>query len=489
MNTDTKPLRVYREEDWFSLDTEPTVLLPAIRPEPTSKTPGPRHAAPVNWSRIRHRITVVTLVIGVTCALYIGQHMLWPHEQLPSTDPGWVWAWLGILWAVAVIPAACEMSGLLMWRPPLAQPRPIRNLVCWRIVSRGLNVEALRETITACRREMQRTPLFPYVIEVVIDTGTSTDGLPVPGADLRYLRVPKQYSTVNGTRNKARALNYALWASPIPDDAWIVHLDEESRPLRSGITGIAAAIHEEEASGKLRIGQGTITYHRDWANHPFFTLADCIRTGSDLGRLYLSMKVGVPLFGLHGSFIVVRNDVERALGFDVGPKGSLTEDAWWGTIAMDQGYRCRWVEGHVAEQCTFSVRDFLKQRRRWFSGMACTALRAPVSWKWRALLGISMVTWASAPIAWIYTIAHFVAGGYCPPEIRAMANISLAVYITTTIIGLGVNMEEHGIRHPLLKLRWLATWIACLPVFSFMEATAVAYALVSPAKTFDVVRK
>lgn len=66
MNTDTKPLRVYREEDWFSLDTEPTVLLPAIRPEPTSKTPGPRHAAP-----IRRTSAMYSVIMAVWLALCV----------------------------------------------------------------------------------------------------------------------------------------------------------------------------------------------------------------------------------------------------------------------------------------------------------------------------------------------------------------------------------------------------------------------------------
>ena len=99
-------------------------------------------------------------------------------------------------------------------------------------------------------------------------------------------------------------------------------------------------IAEEEASGELRIGQGIIVYHRDWKNHPFFTLSDYIRTGSDLGRLFLSMRIGVPLFGLHGSYIVVRNDVEKQVGFDVGPKARLRK--------MHSGDPSRWRLGAAA---------------------------------------------------------------------------------------------------------------------------------------------
>ena len=439
----------------------------------------------------RHRVIVTVLLAAAMAALFAVQQYLWPRNPLPR---GWLaeaWSWGGLIWAVAFIPAVAELAGLYLWRAPSAPPRRIGNLVCWRVVSKGINAGALTATIEACRREMRYTPLFRYVIEVIIDRNTAGEGLPPEGGDLHYIRVPHGYVTPGGTAAKARALHYALQVSPLGPRGWLVHMDEESWPTRSGITGIAAMISEEERVNPRcpRIGQGTITYHREWKHHPFFTLSDCIRSGSDKGRLYLSMKIGVPLFGLHGSFIVVRNDVEQSVGFDIGPRGSLTEDAWWGTLAMDRGLRCRWVEGYVAEQCTQRIPDFLKQRRRWFNGLARTALSAPASWRWRAVLTVSMLAWASAPFAWIYTAAHLAAGGYVSPVIRVAADFSLAVYTVTTLIGLQLNMREHGIRGTAQKIRWAVTWLACLPVFSLLESTAVAYAIVRPAKDFHVVRK
>ena len=334
---------------------------------------------------------------------------------------------------------------------------------------------------------MQALPLFRYVIEVITDT--SHGGLPAPATDLRYIQVPRDYQTPRGSRAKARALHYALQVSPIPDNAWIVHLDEESRPTPSGIRGIARMIAEEEASGQLRIGQGAITYHRDLDRQPFFTLADCIRTGSDLGRLFLSMRLGVPLFGLHGSFIVVRNDVEQDTGFDVGPRGSITEDAWWGYEQMERGRRCRWVDGYIEEQCTQTAGDFMNQRRRWFSGLVKVALCAPVGWRWRAVLGISMAAWALAPLAWLYTIEHFTNGGHISLAVQVAANLTLAVYVVTTLLGLRVNLTEHGVTSPVRRLGWSLTWLACLPIFSLMETAGVAWALVNPARSFHVVKK
>lgn len=480
---------------WPRLAGRRPAAAPAISTAGTARRPAPvalprishRKASP--WPDIKHRTLVLVSMAVATIALYVIQSLAWPHSPLPHSAIMRVWSLGSLVWLSATVPAAFELTGLLMHRYPrdLRTVQPISQLVVWRIVSRGINVEALTATILRCRAESRATPLFRYVIEVVTDT--SHDGLPVPASDLAYIRVPADYTTPGRTRNKARALEYALQFSPVPDDAWIVHLDEETQPTPSGIRGIARMIAEEERNGRLRIGQGTIVYHRDWRAHPFFTLSDCIRTGSDLGRLYLSMRAGVPLFGLHGSFIVVRNDVEKGVGFDVGPHGSITEDAFWGCAQMQAGRRCRWVDGYLEEQCTQSIPDFLKQRRRWFNGLVKVALFAPVQLRWRIVIGLSMAAWALAPLAWAYTLAHFAIGGYTFTWIRALADLSFAVYITTTLIGLRVNLSEHGVTSQARRAGWCLAWLLLMPAFSLMESAGVGYAIVRPSSGFHVVSK
>jgi egghead protein (zeste-white 4 protein) len=454
------------------------------------------HVSP-RTETLMHRIRVSSLVSAAIAILYAGQDFIWPHSPLPHGYLQDIWAWSGILWATAAIPAVFELIGLMMWRAPHAEARPIGNLVCYRIVSRGLNKEALAGTINAIRVQMARNPMFPYVIEAVVDTDTSEDGLPPEEGNLRYIRVPKNYSTPNGTLKKARALHYANepGVSLIPPKTYIMHCDEETHPTHSSIDGLAAAIREEEdkcaadPQYRPRIGQGTITYHRDLDTHLFFTLSDCIRTGSDLGRLYLSMIMGVPVFGLHGSYIMIRDDVEKEISLDVGPEGSLTEDAWFGAMAMEKGYRCRWVEGHMAEQCTFKKRDFWEQRRRWHSGLVRTSLHVPTKLRWRIGMLISMIAWSLAPLSILYTVSHFFFGGYTDPGIRMAANFSLAVYVATTLVGLRVNLIDHGITSRARKIKLALTWLIYLPASSLMEAIGVSYSIVKPAKGFYVVKK
>jgi beta-1,4-mannosyltransferase len=376
-----------------------------------------------------------------------------------------------------------------MYKHPahLDHVRPTQKLVSLRIVSRGTNVEALTSTIRRCQKEMARLPLFPYVIEVVTDT--LDIHLPNPNDDLLYITVPKEYRTKKGSLYKARALQYALENSLLPDDAWIVHLDEETHLTISGIKGICAMIQEEETSGTLRIGQGAILYHRNWHKHPFLTLADNVRTGDDFARFHFQHRLGITIFGLHGSYIVVRNDVEKSVGFDFGPNGSITEDAFWALVAMEHGYRCRWVDGYLEEQSTQSIGDFVKQRRRWFQGLAKVVLFAPVKPIWRVSLGINTILWALAPFASLYTIAHFFYGFPTAPWLHFLANFSFACFGVLYLIGLKANLDEYRIKSMWRRFTWTIIQIVLLPAFNAIEGIGVLMAIFRPHPGFHVVKK
>ena len=326
-----------------------------------------------------HRLRAIVFTTSVTTIL-LASHSLSPAGRPPQTAVEDVVSWVSLLWLGALLPGSLGLIGTLLYRFPtdLDAIRPINRMICWRIVTAGKNIDIVLSTIRRCRAEMAKTPLAPYLIEVVIDACDNVARLPAGDVDVRVIVVPPEYATPNKSRYKARALHYALFNSSISETAWIVHLDEETQPTQSAIKGVCKFIAEEEASGRLRIGQGALLYHREWKRHPFLTLADNVRTGDDLARFHLQHRLGVTMFGLHGSFIVVRNDVEKATGgFDFGPNGDITEDAFWAIKAMQNGLRCAWVDGFMEEQSCMSIVDFLRQRRRWFHGLVKTVLYAP----------------------------------------------------------------------------------------------------------------
>jgi egghead protein (zeste-white 4 protein) len=460
----------------------------SCRVHPPRRAPGLVRYLPLRLLSA-HRLRVLTYMALGVLVLYGLEAWLWPVSREPETTVESVWSWGSLLWLGAVVPGTLGTIGMLMFRHAqhAAEVQPINKLVAWRIVSRGTNTTALITTIRRCQTEMSRTPLFPYVVEVVTDAGDVS--LPPPNDDLRYLAVPPDYQTANKSLYKARALQYALEHSPLPDDAWIVHLDEETQPTESGIRGICAMIRDEEGSGALRIGQGALLYHRNWQEHPILTLADNVRTGDDFARFHFQHSVGMTIFGLHGSYIVVRNDVEKAIGFDFGPQGSITEDAFWALVAMERGRRCRWVDGYLEEQSTQSLADFVRQRRRWFQGLVKVSVHAPVKLRWRLSLGLNTFLWSLAPLASLYTVGHLFYGFSHEWWIRFLANDSFASFATLYLVGLQANLCERGIKPWWTRICWFAAQVLLLPVFNLMEGMGVLTAILRPAAGFHVVKK
>jgi hypothetical protein len=115
-------------------------------------------------------------------------------------------------------------------------------------------------------------------------------------------------------------------------------------------------------------GQGIILYNGEgfWDNW-YFTVADGIRVGDDLARFHFQNSVvHRPVFGVHGSFLMVNGEMEAECTWDFG---SLAEDFEFSQDAWRRGFTSGRIHGIVREQSPVNLRDFLKQRRRWFLGI------------------------------------------------------------------------------------------------------------------------
>ncbi len=438
-----------------------------------------------------HRTRILVSMVSIILISSVW-YLLSPPDRPPTTLLDKIWSWSSLLWLSGMLPGTVGLFGAFAYHHPgsLDDVQPINRTICWRIVTAGKNINVVLSTIRRCQSEMAKTPIAPYVIEVVVDYCDNILLLPQHDKDVRVVIVPQDYRTPNNSRFKARALHYALLHSSISKATWIVHLDEETQPTSSAIKGICNFIRQEELSQALRIGQGGLLYHREWERYPFLTLADIGRTGDDFARFYFQHRLGVTLFGLHGSYIVVRNDVEKGTGgFDFGPQGDITEDAFWAVKAMENGLRCAWVEGYLEEQSCMSFLDFLRQRRRWFQGLIKVALHAPVKLRWRLCLGLNTMLWGLAPFAMLYTFANLFHNVGINTIIRFLASYSFATFAALYITGLKANMDEHGIRGRGRRAMMTFLVFLLLPVFAMTESLGVLWAMVTPVKGFQVVKK
>jgi egghead protein (zeste-white 4 protein) len=454
-------------------------------------TPPPRfvRAGPVDDATRVSLCAWGTIGVPILFGAIVGvRSLLWGGGRPAASTLDQVLVLLSATWMAPVAITAVTVAGYVLFRRPEPPPRHLASLnvpVCFRVVARGDNVPTVQGTVHSIRATMAALPVFPYSIEVVTDRPVPLPPLP----EIVPLVVPDGYRTRRGSLYKARALQYAVERSALPDRAWIMHLDEESHITRSVVLGISRAVAEEHSSESPRIGQGLILYHRNLEEDLLFGLADSIRSGDDVGRFYIQHRLGVTLFGLHGSFILVRNDIEKDIGFDVGPGGSVTEDAFWALQQMALGRRCRWVDGVVVEQAPQRLRDFLKQRRRWFVGLVQVVLRAPVPLRWRLPLAFSIAAWSVAWLGVLYTYVNLLTGVDTPDVIWLAGTFAFAVYVAQYLVGLRVNMDHRGIHGFWRRARLYVLQVLLVPVFALMEASGVVYGIVKPGCGFHVISK
>lgn len=440
-------------------------------------------------------VTVATFAAAVT-AVRLVNDWCWGAGRPPATGTEHLLQWASWAWAASLPTVIVSVLALCISTDPHDEAPPLDPsvVVAFRIVSRGRNVEALAGTVAAVRRVMHETPLFRYRIEVVTDEAVAL----APASDLHLMVVPHDYATPHRSRWKARALCYAVERSRNDAKDYIVHLDEESWPSTSAVVGIAEFIARNNNRFLPPIGQGMILYYRHLTGRrllpKLLTLADMLRTGDDIGRFRFQYRMGKAPMGIHGSFIVIRTDVEQRIGLDVGADGSLTEDAWFAMAAQSAGVEFGWVNGYLVEQAPEHVVDFVKQRRRWWNGLFRVALFAPSkTWARTTLFGF-LVLWGAAMVGSVYTVLNLFLGLATNPVASWTGTICFAWYLTMYLAGLRLNLaawrqdtdDEVSLPH---RIALYTALVVLMPLFGLLEAAAVMYGMARPERGFTVITK
>jgi hypothetical protein len=509
------------------------VSVPAVRRLPVAS--GPRHASlgqvilqtgaasirplDVDWSLLlrttSYRLWLIVSTIVLTYLLYRLQNLLGAVPANPSTVQKGV-QWAELIWLVPVPLSIGLWLGWLIFaevgRPdpsPIPAPRvldgqPVRLVV--RIVTRGDNASILRESVNAVHRSFACYPQVtgPYRIEVVsdheVDLGDRT-GL------THLVVVPPDYAAPAGTLYKARALTYLQSVTPSGLADWYLLIDEESKLDSSVIAGIYRFISRRcRDAGRGRppakiIGQGAILYQ---GGHWFFRGADSLRTADDLGRFRLQYALGWPLFGIHGSYILISGADNQRLSFDVGPANSLTEDAAWALRAWAAGYRFGWVEGYLHEQPPQHVMDFVHQRARWLSGIRQVITDRTVPYRYRVCLTIFTALWQLAFLPFVVAVTALAVHIAPFAWMRIPADFAWAAFVLAYLQGAHVQATRQAnfYQEPkspsflrLPEVLWqglllVSSWMMslCYIWFALLEASAVLYSL-KPRQGFFVIRK
>ncbi|KAH9457125.1 hypothetical protein MJO28_011336 [Puccinia striiformis f. sp. tritici] len=300
------------------------------------------------------------VIIPVVSILWVIYHPTgtWTYEAFTFST---LWRFM---WVLSVPNCLFAFAGFvtpdLAPSPATLEKKPvcreyIRNFFIL-LVTKGSNENAVRRGYN----KLVLLEKYHPAVKVIVLTDE-----PYVYPDLQNIVCPKSYNSPLGkAKYKARALDYFRYHVSLGVYDWILHMDEESttdgESLRRCIEFIRYTPHH--------FGQGIILYNGEgyWDNW-YFTVADGIRVGDDLARFHFQNTViHRPVFGVHGSFLMTNGEMENECTWDFG---SLAEDFEFSQDAWRRGFTCGRVHGIVREQSPTTLRDFLKQRRRWFMGI------------------------------------------------------------------------------------------------------------------------
>lgn len=386
-----------------------------------------------------------------------------------------------------------------------------------RYVTRGNSPRLVANNVRRAAEVLVESglPKDMWRVEVVTDNELGL-AKQIPDPAVYEIVVPTSYRPPNGALYKARALNYAITASPARQMDWIVHLDEET--CFDGDTVRAMLDHcgretyltrVAKSQAWPRIGQGPILYGRAMTDTSvaggdtgsgnwLTTLADSGRVSDDCGRYRVQFECGEVWVGMHGSFVIAANCVEQEVTFDHGVEGSIAEDAFFAMLARSRDVRFAWIDALMFEQSPFTIMDFIKQRSRWLVGGLRVVASERIPLRLRILMKVLTGLWALMPLTYTALFVSILFGSgnmeqslqnqyYYEVLIPLLAAVSLWNYVFGFFVTF--SMRRIGVVR-FLTLLYMQVVLA--PVFGLMEVGAVSYGLWNFAKLsvgFHIVEK
>lgn len=415
----------------------------------------------------------------------------WAWGRSPGSGAvGW---YTSVLWSLPVVTAAPGLVGAVRTARRLRSPDaswltagPVTELLVVVVPTIGRHDTYLaleRAVRSFCDHLPARFARFrvDLVVEEGCEAAASISALAASGLPVRVVTVPRAYVTAGGTRFKARANHFAhelrVAEREDRDDVWVLHMDDDTGVGADTVESLAGFIVCSRAEGRERhLAQGVLTYPREYAGSRLVWLADAIRPGCDISLFSGATGRGSPRCGLHGELLLVRANVEAAIGWDFGPS-CLVEDAHFAMVFCDlYPGRSAWFPGRCYGASPVSVRDFVRQRERWVWGLLELATRSSVPWRRRAPLLKNVAVWSCGPLqhpVLVLSVAALLG------DLDTTPVLVVLVPLWSFNMGYCVWLYWEGLRLNALSSRAPAPWwerpclLLLIPVFSLWEVLGV----------------
>ncbi|MDO7869440.1 glycosyltransferase family 2 protein [Nocardioides jiangxiensis] len=259
-----------------------------------------------------------------------------------------------------------------------------------QVTTKGGALSVVERGIDNVMEAVRRFPTLATLVrvEVVTESPDEIDSLhdryadsPVP---VTGFLLPPTYATPRGSLMKARALHYMVEVHrAAPRDCYVVHYDEESVFTPDNL----ARLVRQLLTHPVGISEGSISYGLDWEDASLLNRAMESNRPFGCHECY-SVMTNPPPMHLHGSNLVIRQDLENRIGWDIGTLDGvalIAEDLVFGLASyLEFGPEVfGWHYAEMVEQPPFTVKDAFRQRERWIFGtlQGLAHLRREERWK------------------------------------------------------------------------------------------------------------
>lgn len=312
---------------------------------------------------------------------------------------------------------------------------------------------------------------------VVLDNGLGTRLCQALPSFIEVIIVPGTFLTKRA-KYKARALEYFRQSQHLTQADWVLHLDEESMIDKTVIRSCLEFIER----GEEDVGMGTIHYNavNHWTN-AFLSAAEVVRMSEDFGRFQLPVRLcRRPLLGwMHGSWILINGEVENRVTWETA---CVAEDFWFAYDAVALGYKFGWLHAIVREQPPETVRDFFRQRRRWYTGILSIN---------SSIVRLALVASVGGEAGFLLVPLYTLMGGRVlvprwmffwlmwnlVTDVHVLMVASITQDVTTADVP-WLTVVENAVKSVLLA-----------PFVHLLQAGALISCILKPAKGFEVITK
>ncbi len=298
--------------------------------------------------------------------------------------------------------------------------------------------EAIKCVHEACR------PLGYENYQVDLVTDTKITKKVAKKVKARNLAVPSGYQTKPPVNYKARALQYAVEQRKkqrlANAQTWIYLLDEESMVTEQTIRALLHYISNKDAKP---IAEGGIKYPNNFRNNILCSIAETLRTYVCY-ECVTQMTSGKMPTHMHGSNMLVRSDVEAAVGW-AHKKVDASEDqrfGWEATLKLGKGI-FGWHGGTIEEQPPRTIRDLLQQRQRWFVGNLHNLQTAKIPVRKKIIISLRWIAWWAGFPAGLASFAVLLIPQNIPDVLQIFLLFNAFTWLIGYQVGLRLNLKNH----------------------------------------------